>query len=159
MNSWKSIELSACAPPLMTFSIGTGSTCASAPTEVAVERDGPSSSRSAAFATGERDAEDRVRAEAALVRRAVESISSAVDEALVACVEFRATAVGQLAVHVRDRSRDALATPVGAAVAELDGLVRTGRRARGRRMRGRRPSRATSTSTVGLPRESSTWRP
>ena len=31
MNSWKSTLLSACAPPLSTFIIGTGSTCASAP--------------------------------------------------------------------------------------------------------------------------------
>jgi hypothetical protein len=29
MNSWKSIELSACAPPLRTFIIGTGRTLAS----------------------------------------------------------------------------------------------------------------------------------
>ena len=31
MNSWMSIGLSACAPPLMMFIIGTGSTCALAP--------------------------------------------------------------------------------------------------------------------------------
>ena len=31
MNSWKSIGLSACAPPLMMFIIGTGSTCAETP--------------------------------------------------------------------------------------------------------------------------------
>ena len=31
MNSWMSIGLSACAPPLMMFIIGTGSTCAVAP--------------------------------------------------------------------------------------------------------------------------------
>ncbi len=31
MNSWKSMELSACTPPLSTFIIGTGSTCALAP--------------------------------------------------------------------------------------------------------------------------------
>ena len=31
MNSWRSTLLSACAPPLMTFIIGTGRTCASAP--------------------------------------------------------------------------------------------------------------------------------
>ena len=31
MNSWRSSELWACAPPLTTFSIGTGRTCASAP--------------------------------------------------------------------------------------------------------------------------------
>ncbi len=31
MNSWKSTLLSACAPPLSTFIIGTGSTCAASP--------------------------------------------------------------------------------------------------------------------------------
>ena len=31
MNSWMSIGLSACAPPLTMFIIGTGSTCAAAP--------------------------------------------------------------------------------------------------------------------------------
>ena len=31
MNSWRSIELSACTPPLTTFIIGTGSTCALTP--------------------------------------------------------------------------------------------------------------------------------
>ena len=31
MNSWKSIELSACTPPLTTFIIGTGSTWALGP--------------------------------------------------------------------------------------------------------------------------------
>ena len=31
MNSWKSTELSACAPPLSTFIIGTGSTRAASP--------------------------------------------------------------------------------------------------------------------------------
>ena len=31
MNSWKSIGLSACSPPLMMFIIGTGNTCAATP--------------------------------------------------------------------------------------------------------------------------------
>ena len=31
MNSWKSIGLSACTPPLMMFIIGTGRTCALVP--------------------------------------------------------------------------------------------------------------------------------
>ena len=31
MNSWKSIGLSACSPPLMMFIIGTGRTCAETP--------------------------------------------------------------------------------------------------------------------------------
>ena len=53
MNSWKSTVLSAWAPPLSTFIIGTGSTLGLAPTavelrEVAVER--PPASAAAAFA-------------------------------------------------------------------------------------------------------------
>ena len=39
MNSWRSIEFWACTPPLMTFSIGTGRTCAVRAAEPAVERD------------------------------------------------------------------------------------------------------------------------
>ena len=70
MNSCRSSELSACAPPLITFIIGTGSVRAPLPPSVAVER-------RARVVRGrlrgrERDAEDRVRAQAALVRRAVE---------------------------------------------------------------------------------------
>ena len=38
MNSWKSIGLSACAPPLMMFIIGTGSSRADGAADIAVER-------------------------------------------------------------------------------------------------------------------------
>ena len=70
MNSCRSIEFSACAPPLITFIIGTGSVRALVAAEVAVERD--AGLGRGGLRGGERDAEDRVRAEPALVRRAVE---------------------------------------------------------------------------------------
>ncbi len=79
---------------------------------------------------GERDAEDGVRAEAALGRRAVE-----VDERLVEALLIGGVAAGDrasdLVVDVRDGLRDALAEVGGAAVAELRGLELT-RRGAGR---------------------------
>ena len=155
MNSCRSIEFSACAPPLITFSIGTGSTRALVAAEVAVERDaGLGGGR---LRGGERDAEDRVRAEPALVRRSVELDQSPVERGLVARRSAPTHARRELAVDVRDRLRDALAAPGGPAVAQLDGLVDAGRGARGNdgRARSHPDSRRTSTSTVGLPRESS----
>ena len=69
MNSCRSIEFCAWAPPLITFSIGTGSVPRVLAAEVAVERDaGLGGGR---LRGRERDAEDRVGAEPALVRRAV----------------------------------------------------------------------------------------
>ena len=77
MNSWKSTLLSACAPPLRMFIIGTGSTywpsAGARPLsvrEVRVERPACRGGRGAR--DGHRDAEQRVGAEAALGRRAVE---------------------------------------------------------------------------------------
>src|SRR5215218_4660829 len=105
MNSWKSTELSACAPPLSTFIIGSGG------------------------AGGrQRDAEDRVRAEAALVGRAVELDQRGVEAGLVEHVAARDCG-GDLAVDVRDRPADALAEIGVAAVAQLGRLELAGRRA------------------------------
>ena len=97
---------------------------------------------------GERDAEDRVGAERALVRRAVELAQQRVDAGLVGGVEpvqRRADRVG----HVGDRAEDALAAEAGlVAVAQLDRLVgagrgagRDGRAADRRRRPGRRRPR------------------
>ena len=126
MNSWKSTVLSACAPPLSTFIIGTGSTRARLAAEVAVQRQallGGGGARG-----GQRDAEDRVGAEARLVRRAVELDQRAVEARLVERVEADER-LGDLAVDVADRLRDALAAPGVAAVAQLDRLELAGRRA------------------------------
>ena len=76
MNSWKSTLLSACAPPLMMFIIGTGSTGVAAIGEVLVQRHLPRAAHR--VRDGQRDAEQRIGAEAALVLGAVEF-----DQALV----------------------------------------------------------------------------
>ena len=79
---------------------------------------------------GQRHAEDRVRAEARLVRRAVEVDHPPVDAAPGRRRRCPRTATAISLVHVRDRARDALAVPGVAAVAQLDGLELAGRRAR-----------------------------
>jgi hypothetical protein len=84
---------------------------------------------------GERDAEDRVGAEPALVRGAVELDQASVERPLIGGVE-PADARGDLAVDVRDRPRDRLPGVRVAAVAQLDGLVHARRGAR----RHRRPA-------------------
>src|SRR4029077_4465476 len=79
---------------------------------------------------GERNAEDRVRAQARLLGSAVERDQGCVQGALVGGVEPR-DRLGDLAAHVGDGPRDALALPALAAVAQLSGLELPGRGARG----------------------------
>ena len=74
---------------------------------------------------GERHAEDRVRAEARLVRRAVEVDQRAVEALLVGRVAAR-DRLGDLAVDVADRLRHALAAERRAAVAQLGRLELAG---------------------------------
>ena len=81
MNSWKSTELSACAPPLRTFIIGTGSTCARVAAEVAPQRLALLGRRG--VRGRQRDAEDRVGPQPRLVGRAVELDQRAVEALLV----------------------------------------------------------------------------
>ncbi len=69
MNSWKSILLSACLPPLMMLAIGTGRTRAFGAADVAVE--GQAAAGGGGLGGGEADAEDGVGAELPLVRGAV----------------------------------------------------------------------------------------
>ena len=69
MNSWISRPLSACAPPLRMFISGVGSDARVRAAEVAPERQLDRVGRGAR--DRHRDAEDRVRAELRLVRRAV----------------------------------------------------------------------------------------
>ena len=77
MNSWKSIGLSACAPPLMMFIIGTGRSVRLGPADIAVERQ-VASRRAAALAT----ASDTPRM-ALAPSRALFGVPSSVDQALV----------------------------------------------------------------------------
>src|SRR5579884_51296 len=79
--------------------------------EMAEERD--ARGRGGRLGRGERDAEDRVRAEPALVRRPVELDEAAVERLLVHDVE-PADRRGDLAVHVGDGPADALAAELGA---------------------------------------------
>ncbi len=80
----------------------------------------------------ERDAEDRIRPEPALVGGAVELDEQAVEARLVGGVHA-ANALRDLAVHVRHSPAHALAAPGGLAVAELDRLVDARRCSRGNR--------------------------
>ncbi len=82
MNSWKSVESAACLPPFRMLNIGTGSVRGPCTTEIAVERQVVRGRRG--VRARQRDTEDRVRAELALVGRAVELDEQLVDRGLVA---------------------------------------------------------------------------
>ena len=131
MNSWKSIGLSACAPPLMMFIIGTGSSRADGAADIAVERLALGDRRG--LGRGERDAEDGIGAEPAFVRRAVERDHGFVDLGLRLGVHA-AERVEDLAVDRIDRLAHALAEiALLVAVAQFDRLMRAGGSARGHR--------------------------
>ena len=98
--------------------------------EVPEERD--PGVRCAGLCCGERGPEDRVRTESALVRGAVERDQRGIEPCLVGRVEA-GEACGDLAVHIGNRVRDALAAEGRSAVAQLDRLVHAGRGARGNR--------------------------
>ena len=128
MNSWKSTLLSAWAPPLSTFIIGTGSTSAPAPPRW--RQSGSPASAAAALATASETPRIALAPSRDLFGGAVEldqasgrappcSAASGADERL-----------GDVAVDVRDRLRDALARPGVAAVAQLGRLELAGRGAR-----------------------------
>jgi hypothetical protein len=110
MNSWKSTVLSACLPPL-----------------VAVERLFERGGRR--LRHRHRDAEDRVRPELLLVRRAVEVDHHVVDAHLVGRVEADHL-VGEYVVDVLDRLQYSLpAVALLVPVAQFDRLVFAGGRA------------------------------
>ena len=119
--------MDACAPPLITFSIGTGRVAAVLATEVKPE--GLRVRSGGSLGGGEGDAENRIRAETALVRGPVDLDQRLVDRGLVARVEALYGS-GELAAHMSDGPTDALAAPLGGPVTELDGLVHAGRRTR-----------------------------
>ena len=126
--------LLACAPPLMTFIIGTGITGSRAPPpsrRVPVQRQ--PASRAAACALASDTASMRVGAEAALVVGAVELDHARVEAGLVARIAPE-SAAAQHGVDVLDRLEHALAAvALRVAVAQLDGLARAGGGARGHR--------------------------
>ena len=164
MNSWKSTELSAWAPPLSTFIIGTGSTVGRV-ARVAVELGDVGVERHPGLGRGraggrQRDAEDRVGAEPRLVRRPVELASGcgrsppgrsarAPDQRLrrSSSLTFATALPTPLPAHASPPSRSSVASNSPVEAPE------------GTAARPRAPeSSATSTSTVGLPRESRIWR-
>ena len=129
MNSWMSRPLSAWTPPLSTFISGTGRIRAPGPAEVLVERQARLVGRGAR--RGERDAEQRVGAESRLVGRAVQLEERAVDQRLLGRVQALDLGRDHLD-HVLDGALDPLAeVAVLLVVAELDGLARPRRGARG----------------------------
>ena len=124
MNSCRSIEFVACAPPLITFSIGTGSVTAASPPSQRYS--GSPASAAAAFAAASEAPRIAFAPRRPLFGRAVEVDQRAVEAFLVGCVA-PAQRLGDLAVDVADRLQDGLAAPPGAAVAQLDRLVDAGR--------------------------------
>ena len=131
MNSWKSTLLSAWAPPLSTFIIGTGSSARLGAAEVAPQRQALLGGLR--VGGGERHAEDRVGAEPRLVGRAVELDQRPVERLLVGGVACPSSRRGDLAVDVGHRARHALAPPRRAAVAQLGRLELARGGARGHR--------------------------
>ena len=123
MNSWKSTLLSAWAPPLSTFIIGTGSTCASAPPRW--RHSGWPASAAAALATA-----SETPSIALAPRRPLLSVPSRsiIARSRPAWSEAWRPVIsgGDLAVDVLHRLRHALAAPGVAAVAQLDGLELAG---------------------------------
>ena len=126
---------------------------------MAVERD--AGLRGRCLRSRQRDPENRVRAEAALVRRAVGLDQRGVEQRPGRRRRYRRRPRAARSFTFATACGDALAAPRGASVAQLDGLVDAGRGARtGRSADPAAPdSSRTSTSTVGFPRESSTCRP
>ena len=158
MNSWKSTLLSACAPPFRTFIIGTGSRSASSPPRW--RQSGSSRSIAIALAAASETPRIALAPSRALFGVPSSSIivrsSAAWSAASSPCTASVDLAVGRSATALRH----ALAAERLAAVAQLDRLELAGGGARRAPPRGRRrrSSSPTSTSTVGLPRLSITWR-
>ena len=127
MNSWKSSEFWACAPPLTTFISGTGRTCALVPPSQRYS--GRSASAAAAFAT----ASETPRIAFAPRRDFVGVPSSSImapssSRCSRASIPMTRSAISPLTCA--DGTGDALAEPGVAAVTELDGLVLSRRRSR-----------------------------
>ena len=132
MNSWKSTELSACAPPLRMFIIGTGSRFAELSVEycdkIFVERLLLRVRRGAR--SRHRHGQNRVGAQPRLGRRAVQLDHVLIERALIARVQSR-DRLGDFPVDIGDRLQDAFAEISRlVAVAQFQRFVFAGRRAR-----------------------------
>ena len=160
MNSWMSMGLSACAPPLMMFIIGTGSSVRHWRRRGSGRAAAPRAS-AAALAT----ASDTPRM-ALAPSRLLLGVPSSVDQRVVDAALILGVHAGQriedLAVDGVDGLAHALAA--GSAACRRRGArwprARRWRRPDGTAARPSAPSsRTTSTSTVGLPRLSRISRP
>ena len=159
MNSWKSTLLSAWAPPLSTFIIGTGSTRGVRAAEVAPQRLGRCS---AAGRVGrrERHAEDRVGAEPRLVRacRRARSARGRAPRWSAASSPSHRRAISPSTLATARVTPLPCPAPRRRRAAPSPRTRRSRRPRAPRRDRGRRRRSCTSTSTVGLPRLSRIWR-
>jgi hypothetical protein len=104
----------------MMFIIGTGRTRADGPANVTVERQ--VGGHRSGFGDRQRNAENRVGAEARFVRRAIKLDHRRVDFDLVFSIETKQL-FADIRVDVIDRLGDALALVGVATIAQLDGLV------------------------------------
>src|SRR6202158_601662 len=158
MNSWKSTLLSACAPPLRMFIIGTGNTLAAAPPRYRYR------GRAQAFADARAAAIETARIAFAPSRPLLGVPSNSMSLASsvrwsAASTPARASAISPLTLATACRTplpRYCVLSPSRnstASCSPVDAPLGTMARALAP------PSRKTSASTVGLPRESSTWRP
>ena len=130
MNSWKSIGLSAWAPPLTMFIIGTGSSDALRRRRHSGRAAGPPR-LAAALATARLNAEDGVGAEPRLVGRAVELDHHPVDRRLIAAPRCRTAHRSVSPLTRLDRLQHALAAiALLVAVAQLHRLMGAGGGAR-----------------------------
>ena len=158
MNSWRSSEFCAWAPPFTTFIMGTGNTFAASPPSQ--RKSETPASFAAARAAAREHAENRVRAEAPLVLGAVRLDEERVERPLLLGIASRERP-GKLAVHVLDRLGDPF-PPVDVLVPSRSSTAskRPVDAPDGTAARPKAPdSSRTSTSTVGLPRESRIWSP
>ena len=129
MNSWKSIGASECAPPLMTLAIGTGRTLAFGPPMYL--NSGWPRQLAAALALASETARMALAPSLDLVSvpSSLSIVASTVSWSSASTPTERG---GDLGVHVRDGLADALAEiALLVAVAEFDGFVFAGARARG----------------------------
>ena len=148
MNSWKSTELSACAPPLMMFAIGHGHEGGVVGAQVLEQ--GHAEEVRGRPRGGHGDAEDGVGAELGLGLGPVQLDHGMVDVDLLQRVQPHDLG-GDDVVHVLHRLEHALAEETGLVpVAQLQRLVLAGRCSR----RHRRPAHATRLPGQRRPRQS-----
>ena len=158
MNSWKSTRIVGVAPPLSTFIIGTGRTRARTPAQIAPQR--LALLRRLCVGRGQRDTQDRIRAQARFVGGAIERDQRPIEGGLIGRIQA-AYRLRDLAVHVGNGARHALARPSPRRhrAAPLPRTRRCSRRLARPRAHSRRRAASAPPRPCGLPRLSRIWRP